>query len=183
MLGKLLVAPPMQRSEYWAESVIFIYEENYNNTVGLIVNKPSDKTLKELAEHHGFDYHGDELLYVGGPINASALVMLHTDDWMCSNTMQIENSNFRISSDRSMLRRICEGDRPAYWRLFLGMSAWTPDQLQSEIAGNFAGGKKAAWLTANANRDVLFSKKPIRAWNMAIDAAAESMVQSYFHIE
>ncbi len=73
MIGQLLVAPPAQKSELWGQSVIFIYEETPVSTVGLIVNKPSERRLADLAEHHNLSYDGDELIYVGGPVNPMLL--------------------------------------------------------------------------------------------------------------
>ena len=181
MIGTLLVAPPAQDDDFWAKSVIFLYEENPSNTIGLIVNKPSDRTLKELAEHHNIEYSGEELLYIGGPVNPNALVMLHTDDWACSNTMQVSDT-FRISSDKSMLKRICAGDRPRRWKMFLGMSAWTSTQLEGELSGTPPWSKKKAWLTAPANEQIVFGKHADSAWKRGIDLAATQAVQNFFTI-
>jgi putative transcriptional regulator len=182
MIGQMLVAPPAQDNEFWEKSVVFIYEQTQSSTVGLIVNKPSERKLSDLAEHHDLDYTGDELLYVGGPVNPSALVMLHTDDWVCTNTMHI-GGQWRISSDRTMLSRICKGDAPRKWRLFLGMSVWSPMQLEGEIKGNPPWNKKTAWVTAPATESIIFSNSPDRAWKKSIDLAAQSMVSNYFTID
>ena len=181
MIGTLLVAPPAQEDEFWAKTVVFIYEQNHNSVVGLVLNKPSDRTLQELASHHDLEFLGPDVLYTGGPVNPAALVMLHTDDWACGNTMQI-GERFRVSSDRTMLNRLCAGDRPRKWRLYLGMSGWTPSQLKSEISGEAPWNKKTAWLTAPADESIVFGKDPDKIWTKAIDSAAASMVQSYFTI-
>jgi len=182
MIGQLLVAPPAQKSEYWEESVIFLYEQTAASVVGLVLNKPGERSLAELAEHHELDYTGDEQIYVGGPVNPSALVMLHTDDWACTNTMHI-GGPWRISSDKTMLSRICKGDAPRKWRLFLGMSVWSPMQLEGEMKGNPPWSKKTAWVTAPATESIMFAKSPERAWKKGIDLAAQEMVSSYFTIE
>lgn len=181
MIGNLIVAPPAQEDEFWAKSVIFIYQETATSVVGLVVNKPSDRTLSDLAEHHNISYSGNEVLYIGGPVNPSALVMLHTDDWVCSNTMQICDG-YRVSSDKSMLKRVCSGDTPRKWKLFLGMSGWIPQQLAGEMMGNSPWSKKTAWLTAKSSEQVVFGKDANSTWKKGIDAAASGMVQSYFTI-
>jgi putative transcriptional regulator len=181
MIGTVLVAPPAQEDEFWASSVVFIYEQNATSVVGLVVNKPTDRTLAELADHHGIEYYGDEILYAGGPVNPAALVMLHTDDWHCGNTMQI-GDGYRVSSDKNMLKRLCSGDRPRKWRLFLGMSGWTPTQLQGEMLGSPPWNKKTAWLTASADENIIFGQNPDTIWKKGIDSAAANMVQNYFSI-
>lgn len=181
MVGQLLVAPPAQTDEYWEKSVIYIYEKGPANVVGLILNKPSERTVVELASHHGYDFHGDDCLYVGGPVNPSSLIMLHTDDWRSSNTMHV-NENIMISSDRTMIQRLAEGDTPRKWKLFLGMSVWAPMQLEGEIKGNPPWNKKKSWVTALPTETILFGKNPDRVWKKGIDSAAQEMVDSYFSI-
>lgn len=182
MVGQLLVAPPAQNNDFWEKTVVFLYEQTANSTVGLIVNKPSEKKLADLAEHHDLEYTGNDVIHIGGPVNPSALVMLHTDDWACTNTMHI-GGPWRVSSDRTMLGRICAGDRPRRWKMFLGMSVWTPIQLEGEIRGNPPWDKKTAWVTAPANESVIFSNSPERSWKKGIDLAAQSMVSNYFNID
>lgn len=181
MVGELLIAPPAQEDEFWSRTVVYIYEQNKSGTVGLIVNKPTDKTLGELAEYHDIQYNGEELLYQGGPVNPNALVMLHTDDWACTNTMHIADG-IRVSSDKTMLKRICSGDRPRKWRLFLGMSAWTAGQLEGELSGDPPWNPKMSWVTAPATEQVLFGKSPDQVWKLGIDLAASHMVQNFFNI-
>ena len=182
MVGQLLIAPPAQTDDYWGKSVILMYEQTPQTTLGLILNKQSNSSFKDLAEHHGHTYNGDEMIFVGGPVNPSALVMLHTDDWSCTNTMYIPGTKLRISSDRTMLKRLCAGDRPALWKVFLGMSAWTQSQLEGEMSGQHPWSKKTAWLTAPSNTSIVFDTKSERMWKRSIDSAAHSMVESYFSI-
>lgn len=181
LLGKLLVAPPAQDDDFWSKSVILVYEQNNGNNIGLTLNKTSDKSLENLAKHHGIVYSGKDQLYIGGPVNMSALVMLHTDDWICTNTMHI-TGGYRISSDRSMLSRICSHDSPRRWRMFLGMAAWMPGQLESELSGTPPWDKKRSWLVAPAEEHIVFEKNPEKMWKRAIDSAVQEMTDSFFSI-
>lgn len=180
--GQLLVSPPVQEDEFWAQSVVFLYEESPAAVIGLVLNKPSDRTVQELAEHQGLTYFGKEMIYIGGPVNSSALVMLHTDDWTCSNTMHIKNG-LRISSDGTMIERLCDGDRPKKWRLFLGMSGWTPKQLDAEINGTPPYTKSASWLVSPMAADIMFEEDDKTMWKHALDLAIQEATSSYFHIE
>lgn len=180
--GRLLVAPPSQNDDFWSQSVVFLYEETPAAVVGLALNKPSDRSVKELAEHHGYSYLGRDMINIGGPLNSAALVMLHTDDWSCTNTMQLDNK-LRISSDRTMLKRLCDGDAPKKWKLFLGMSGWTPKQLDAEINGNAPYSKKTAWLVAPVNPSIIFENNSEKVWKKALDLAIQEATSSYFHID
>lgn len=180
-VGKLLVAPPCQMDEFWEKSVIYLYEESAGTTVGLILNKVSDRSVKELAEHHNLEFLGPDMINVGGPLNPTALVMLHTDDWACTNTMQVDG-NLRISSDRTMLSRISSGDTPKKWRMFLGMSGWVPGQLDKEIAGKPPYSKKSAWLVASIDEKIMFEEDSDKMWKKALELAVKEATESYFHI-
>ena len=179
-LGKVLVAPPSQDDEFWEKSVIFIYEDN-KSTVGLTLNKPSDRALEELAEFHGIEYFGDDIINIGGPMNSAALIMLHTDDWKCTNTMHVIE-HFCISSDHTMLSRLCSGDQPNKWKLYLGMTIWPSGQLEKELTGQLPFSKKKAWLVTPATEEILFEKHPKKMWNKAIDSAIQHSVDSFFTI-
>jgi putative transcriptional regulator len=181
MVGQLLVAPPAQQDEYWEKTVIYIYEQGPANVVGLVLNKPTDRTVAELAAHHGYNYNGDAQIYLGGPVNPSSLIMLHTDDWTSSNTMHI-GGNIMISSDRAMIQRLSTGDKPQKWKLFLGMSVWAPMQLEGELKGNPPWNKKKSWITATPTDSILFGKNSQQVWKKGIDSAAQEMVDNYFSI-
>jgi len=181
LVGKLLVAPPAQTDEFWEKSVIYLYEENPNAIVGLALNKPSDRNFAHLAEHHGLAFSGSNNIHIGGPVNPAALVMLHTEDWICTNTMHI-GDNFRISSDKGMLSRICKKDTPRQWKMFFGMCGWTRGQLEGEIQGSHPWSKKTAWLVANADEKLVFMDDPEKLWKQALDRAVEEITGSFFQI-
>lgn len=179
--GQLLVAPPAQDDDYWNQTVIFLYEKTEINTIGLIVNKVGDRSVRDLAEHNRLSYDGEDMLYIGGPVNPHALVLLHTNDWRCSNTYRI-NSKFSVSSDRSMLDRICGGDRPSQWKMFLGMSAWKAGQLENELLGIPPWNKKRSWLVCPSSAPVLFDKDQSRSWKKAVNSSIKQATDSLFQI-
>lgn len=181
--GRFLVAPPSQEDEFWSQSVIFVYEETDSAVIGLVLNKELDRSVSELAEHHGLEFNSDEMIFQGGPLNSSALVMLHTDDWSCTNTMQVPGG-LRISSDRTMLNRLCSGDTPEKWKLFLGMSGWTSKQLEAEINGKPPYLKKNSWLVASTlDNSLIFNTNPPEMWKSALNTAVREATESYFHID
>lgn len=181
--GRLLVAPPSQEDDLWSQTVIFLYEETESAVIGLVLNKESERSVYELAVHHDLEYNGEEMINIGGPLNPSALVMLHTDDWSCTNTMQVDGG-LRISSDRTMLNRLCSGDTPRKWKLFLGMSGWTPKQLEAEIAGKPPYSKKNSWLVSSKlTKNLIFETNASKMWKTALNNAVQEATESYFHID
>ena len=79
--------------------------------MGLVLNDLSNHDLRKLMEHHGVEWPIDSTVYIGGPVNNGALVMLHTDEWYSSNTMSVDKT-FAVSSDGFMLEKLEDGNAP-----------------------------------------------------------------------
>jgi putative AlgH/UPF0301 family transcriptional regulator len=102
--------------------------------MGLILNKRSQMSVSDFTEQLGPRMNIPGFIYLGGPVNIKALTMLHSSEWECSNTMQV-NDQFAISSAEDLLVRLADGDAPRHFRLFLGLCGWAPKQLMEELKG------------------------------------------------
>lgn len=180
-VGKLLISPPTNKETFFEKSLVLIYDQTPKTTTGVIVNKPSNRTLQELCEFNDIEYRGKERIFIGGPVNPSALLMLHSRDWACTNTIEIGN-HWRVSSDHSMLTRIAKGDRPRYWRLCLGMCGWSPGQLEGEILGAPPWSRSKSWLVSNPTTEILFHRSSSKVWTKAIENCGQEMIDSFFTI-
>ena len=73
--GKLLIASPTLFDPNFARTVVFITEHNDEGAMGIVLNRPSETSVEsvvpELAE-----IAGGEPVYVGGPVQPEALVLL-----------------------------------------------------------------------------------------------------------
>ena len=73
--GKLLIASPTLVDPNFARTVVFITEHNDEGALGIVLNRPSETSVEsvvpELAE-----IAGGEPVYVGGPVQPEALVLL-----------------------------------------------------------------------------------------------------------
>jgi putative transcriptional regulator len=103
--------------------------------------------------------------------------MLHTNDWKCKNTMQV-NGQFSISSADDILPRLADGDCPAQWRIFLGMAGWGPDQLVGEIKGISPWKKNTSWCTANSDLELVFGSDNKDQWCNALDRSGLEFAQA-----
>ena len=180
--GRLLVAPPLATGKDRAHSVIYIYDETENSAVGITLTKLANRDVKHLAKHCGASYSGDDNIHIGGPLHPSALIMLHTSEWKCSNTMEVPGG-FSISSDKSMIQRICDGDAPYNWRLFFGTNVWNPIQLDRERAAVPPNPKRNSWLVASAAEEVIFQTDPKMIWEMALERAIKETAKSILAVK
>jgi len=168
--GTLLIAHPDLDDEFFQFSTVLITEDHQQGTTGLCVNKLTDMSLSEAAGLS--DWAGTEELYTGGPVNARALIMIHSADWYSSNTMPV-TTEFSISSDLLMTEKISTGNEPRDYRFVNGVSSWKPKQLSEEIA-------QGKWLTMPATEAIVYEYTGETQWKKAINNYAELAVAQYF---
>ena len=168
-IGNLLVAPP-NIDNWWEKSVIVVLEENQYGNTGIILNKQSNLSISKLGEKLGVDIDIPGMVYVGGPVSITNLGMIHSNEWRCSNTTTI-NEHFSISSSKDVLDRLSNDDTPEYWRLFIGMCAWSDTKLKTELNDN-------RWHLADSFTDLLFDYDADEQWDMAIDQSANYFSKS-----
>ena len=142
--NQFLLAMPHLDGSYFERSLIYICQHGKNGSMGLIVNKPlkrnsSNPVLNELKL---IDLKPKPSVYIGGPVNLKAAMILHDNNYELSNTIKL-SSNLSLTSDRKILSDIKIGRGPVSFRLGLGYSGWTNGQLEEEINAN-------TWLTVPA---------------------------------
>ena len=173
--GKLLVAKPhVMKDPHFAKSVVYIYEQTDKVCIGIILNKPSYMNVRDIQIMRGESNSGAlGSLYRGGPVSEQSLLMLHTDDWMSTNTMLATHGN-AISSDELMLQKIADNNVPACWRLMSGMSTWLITQLQSEVYIH------QAWLVVEPTQEVFYNFDEEAQWKAAVQLASIQLMETYF---
>lgn len=177
LTGKLLIAPPSVKGNFWSKTVIYVTENHIRGSMGVVINKKSKVTIREFAKQCGVECNIDGYVYVGGPVNAKAVTLLHSSEWNCSNTMHI-NNEFSISSSQDVLPRLALGDRPRKWRLMLGLCAWAPDQLENELKGVPPYNHDFSWLTATPSQDSVFGCDSQEQWTQSIEQSGLEFVQT-----
>ncbi len=177
LTGKLLIAPPGMRGNFWQKSVIFVTENHDKGSMGLVLNKRSKMPIREFATQCGVECNIPGFMYIGGPVNVKALTLVHSSEWSCSNTLHI-NNEFSISSSQDILERLASGDKPYRWKLVLGLCAWTAEQLENEIKGNNPYDHNLSWLLATPNHHLIFDLESTQLWTSAIEQSGLEFVQT-----
>ena len=116
-------------------------------------------------------------MYGGGPVNMQALTLLHTSEWACENTMKI-NDEISLSSHQDLLNLIAMGNTPRQWRFILGLCAWIPNQLESEVLGRHGYDHNHSWLLASADVDSIFGLDGNDLWTNSIERSGMEFVQN-----
>lgn len=177
IIGNLLIAPPSVKGNFWYKTVILVTEHHDNGSMGLVLNKRSQMTVNEFAQQLGFHMDVPGFLYLGGPINVKNLSFLHTPEWRCNNTMQI-NQDICVSSAEEILPRLALGDRPKQWRMFLGVCGWSPNQLLSEIKGLPPFDQSVSWCTAKGDLEMIFGADLKDQWMQTLERSGQEFAQN-----
>ena len=172
LVGSCLVAAPALRGNQFERSVIYIYEQTQTGIAGLIINHRSNYTTEDLAKSEGYNPVTFDPIYRGGPVNSSAVVMLHTTGWYSSNTMQVTGDT-AVSSDDVMIHKYLQGNTPDRYKFCAGAAVWAPQQLVGEFV-------RGSWLKAQLSVDELFRYNGLTQWDMALERAVSSAVDHYF---
>lgn len=175
--GKLLVATPvLNHNVVFNKCVVYIYDENPQGQVmGVILNKPSKFKISSLGSLKDIPFDPSlELKYVhkGGPVSDTSIVLLHTNEWVSTNTQNANNS-LSITSDLLMIEKLATGNEPQGWRMFAGMSVWVFDQLDTEV------NNQNAWLTCDPTNTNVFDYDEEEQWLKALELCSQQMLSEY----
>ena len=172
--GSLLIAHPVHADRENNKHVVYITESTSASTMGITLNNISRYDLKELMEQKGIEWYGDREVYIGGEYNPHALVMLHSDEWYSTNTMQVDQ-NLSISSDGLMVEKMEMGNTPDWYRLFVGCKGWEPTELAHELKSS-----KPKWLLLAHPDPSLIESKHEDTWTLAVMQCSQDLIDNYF---
>src|SRR3989344_1547934 len=106
-----LIAMPGLEDESFSRSVVYLCEHSERGALGLIINKPSDITLKGLFDK------------------------ADTDESAYASTMTIPGG-LEMTTSKDVLEALSTGAGPRRVLITLGYSSWGEGQLESELAEN-----------------------------------------------
>jgi putative AlgH/UPF0301 family transcriptional regulator len=172
--GSLLIAHPVHAHRENRKHVVYITESTSASTMGLTLNNLSTYNLQVIMDQKGIDWYGPREVYTGGEYNSHALIMLHSDEWYSSNTMDV-NNNLALSSDGLMIEKMEMGNTPEWYRLFVGCKGWEPAELGHELKG-----KNPKWLLLAKPSQVLIELSDENLWDNAVAEYSQDVFDSYF---
>jgi putative transcriptional regulator len=159
--GQLLLDSGELRGSFFNRSVVLICQHDERGAFGLILNQPSPNKVGEVLVADLPDAIKEMNLYMGGPVQTSALSYLHSDNFLPDANV-LPNLNL----GHSLEELVDLGNSFASTqqiRLFAGYAGWSPGQLESEL-------KRKAWLVHPATIDLIFKADPTDLWNEILRA-------------
>ncbi len=128
--GHLLLASPALFDPTFRRTVVLLTEHTEDGAAGLVLNRRSETAVAEAVPDLIPLVDGDDRVYVGGPVQQSAvLVLARFDDPTEAAALVVDDVGF-VPGDGD-LALLAAGTRQA--RVFAGYSGWGPGQLESEL--------------------------------------------------
>jgi putative transcriptional regulator len=136
LAGRFLVASPHLRDPNFVRTVVLMLQHEEQGALGVIVNRPGDKTVDDVWQLIESDPPGcDDVIYVGGPV-PGPLIALHDQRSLSEREIL---PGLYMSMQKDAVDRLVK-QPTATFRLFSGHSGWGGGQLENEMS---VGG----WLT------------------------------------
>ena len=151
--GKLLIASPALLDPNFARSVVLITEHNEEGAMGVVLNRPSETEVGEVAPELG-PIVESEPVFIGGPIQPQALVVLaefnepEAAAWVVVADVGFVSAETETEELERAIRR---------GRVYAGYSGWEAGQLEGELSED-------AWIVEPPLPAELFADDPEQLW-------------------
>jgi len=152
----LLVAHPAFRDADYRQTVLIAAPAPAGGHIGVILNRPTKRSLFSLFPDHEPSKQVTEPVYYGGPFSRSALVALvrRKDDPGEGTVYLMKNLYlaFRVTTIDEIIE-----STPNEARYYVGYVAWGPGELQREI-------DRGLWAVLGADVHTVFRKDTDGLW-------------------
>jgi putative transcriptional regulator len=163
LTNQFLIAMPSLDDQNFSQTVTYICEHNDDGAMGIVVNRPMELHLNDILQQldiaDAASILGEEVIYVGGPVQPERGFVLHTGDKRWDSTLRI-TPQISVTTSRDILESIAAGEGPENRLIALGYAGWAGGQLEEEISAN-------SWLSGPADPEILFQLPPEKRWRAA----------------
>lgn len=162
----LLIATPSLDGSYFGKTLTYICEHNEKGAMGIVINNKTELTLAQLLDMteeqvRVDNEHADHVVLEGGPVSRDRGFILHTCQPGWSSSLEL-SSEIMVTTSKDILSVIGNEKGPEKAIVALGYAGWGAGQLEEELEDN-------AWLTVEADMELLFDTPIEDKWQAAID--------------
>jgi len=152
----ILVAHPAFRDLEYRQTVLIAAPAPNGGHVGVILNRPTRRSLGSLFPEHEPSKKVVEPVFYGGPFSRGALVALVRADAAPGAGSVLLMKNLYLAFRANTIDHVIE-TTPNEARYFVGYVGWRPGELRGEI-------DRGLWTVANADLDLIFRKDTEGLW-------------------
>ena len=164
--GQFLIAGKGLKDPNFFKTVVLMVEHGEQGAMGLVVNRPSSVGVSHALSEHFNLPQTEDLVFVGGPVEPTALFIIHNDPELDSEERAVVPDVYVGSSPtvfENIVREAADGNHHLRFRIFSGCAGWSPGQLEGELA-------RGDWQLHPANSQITFHDDPYELWEIALQA-------------
>lgn len=156
-----LVARPGMPDPNFGESVVLVVQSERTEATGVIINRPTNRSLAQLLPSERFEAFTDPIFF-GGPVAQQGLFALFQSAKYSGPAVPMLPGIYLAVLPDSVDALVSKP--PEKVRFFSGYSGWAPGQLQAEI-------ERGDWLVVDADAKTVFQKDTSRLWQDMVQRA------------
>jgi putative transcriptional regulator len=151
-----LVATPRLIDPDYRRAVLLAVPIDNNQHVGVIINRPTGRSLGSLFPEHRPSKLVRDPVYFGGPMLRQAVfAVVRTDHTPGAGSIQMTKELF-LATQGAVVDHIIE-DTPNDARYYVGYVVWRPGELRQEV-------DRGLWYVLDSDPDMVFRKDPESLW-------------------
>jgi putative transcriptional regulator len=151
--GQLLISSPLLHDPNFRRTVVLMTHHDDEGAMGLVLSRPSEIRVADAVPELA-DLPGDELVYVGGPVQPEAVVVLVEHESEPELPIVGNIAFMQADADLDELDSVRA-------RVFAGYSGWGPGQLEGEL-------DESSWIVVPAEPDDAFAPDPDELWRTVL---------------
>ncbi|HEY4349373.1 MAG TPA: YqgE/AlgH family protein [Gaiellaceae bacterium] len=156
LAGSLLISSPSLVDPNFRRTVVLMTHHDAEGAVGLVLSRPSEMRIDEAVPGLSHLPYADEVVYIGGPVQPEAVVVLvDLDEAIPDGEPIVGNVIYMppgIDVDEIQIARA---------RVFAGYSGWGPGQLEAEL-------EEPSWIVAAAEPEDVFASDSNELWRTVL---------------
>jgi putative transcriptional regulator len=156
--GQLLIAGPNLLDPNFHRTVVLITEHNDDGAMGIVLNRPSETEVAEVATELAEVLEDGAVVHAGGPVEPDSVIVLGEFE-------EPEAAGLIVEGDLGLLGADADLDAlPGVMRrarVFVGYAGWGAGQLETEL-------ERDDWITATAARDDVFAHESASLWGTVL---------------
>jgi putative transcriptional regulator len=153
--GQLLLDSGQLSGSFFQHTVVLICQHDAEGAFGLMLNRSTGKSVGDMIVAGLPEALKECPLYVGGPVQPSALSFLYSDALLPDANVM---ANLSLGHSIEELVELGEGLSPVRKiKMFAGYAGWSPGQLEGEMT-------RKSWLTHPASLELVFDTAPEELW-------------------
>lgn len=148
----LLIAKPGLPDPNFSEAVVLVTQSPDQHTVGVILNRPTQRSVDKSGEP----------FYFGGPVMREVMVAVFRAERASAAAFHVLRGIYLSMDPADVDPQKARGGQR--YRLYLGFSGWAPGQLENEL-------RRDSWYVLPANEALLFRADTGGMWRELVDKA------------